>query len=309
MNKLHFTRCLYYINLNIDLSALFDEICIIMKVLPFKIPKPEDGALIYQIDDERVFYDQLHQHAEIQISYIEKGFGSLIVGDSINDYKEGDILVIGGYIPHAFKTDISNSTKSLMHSLFFDINSFGKDFFRISDLSNTKDFFKKSELGMQVVTNTEIIIDEFDKLKNQNKIEQIATLLIIISYITQSETLPLSSFVYRKSFSDDEGKRMNDVFKYAMDRYHESISLDDIANVANMSKNAFCRYFKKRTNKTFFEFLIEIRIEHACKLILNKPELAISMISNQCGFNNIANFNRKFKALKGCSPTQFKSQF
>jgi AraC-like DNA-binding protein len=65
--------------------------------------------------------------------------------------------------------------------------------------------------------------------------------------------------VYRKSFSDDEGKRMNDVFKYAMDRYHEPISLDEIADVANMSKNAFCRYFKKRTNKTFFQFLIEIR--------------------------------------------------
>ena len=280
-----------------------------MKVLPFKIPKPEDEALVYQVDNERVFYDQLHQHAEIQISYIAKGSGSLIVGDSISDYKEGDILVIGGYVPHAFKSDVSFAPKSLMHTLFFDINSFGKEFFSISDLSNTKDFFKKSELGMRVVSNTEIIIEEFNKLKTQNSIEQIATLLFIISHITQSKTTPLSSFVYRKSFSDDEGKRMNDVFKYAMDRYHEPISLDEIADVANMSKNAFCRYFKKRTNKTFFQFLIEIRIENACKLILNNPELAISMISDQCGFNNIANFNRKFKALKGCSPTQFKSQF
>lgn len=280
-----------------------------MKVLPFKIPKPEDEALVYQVDKERVFYDQLHQHAEIQISYIAKGSGSLIVGDSISNYKEGDVLVIGGYIPHAFKSDVSASPESIMYTLFFDINSFGKDFFRITDLSATKDFFKKSELGMRITSNTDLLIREFDQLKSQNKIEQIATLLNIISIITKSETLPLSSFAYRKSFSDDEGKRMNDVFKFAMDKYNEPLNLDEVSDVANMSKNAFCRYFKKRTNKTFFQFLIEIRIENACKLILNKPELAISIISEQCGFNNIANFNRKFKELKNCSPTQFRSQF
>ncbi|MFT0716148.1 AraC family transcriptional regulator [Flagellimonas lutimaris] len=280
-----------------------------MKVLPFKIPKPKDEALVYQVDREQVFYDQLHQHAEIQISYIAKGSGSLIVGDSISDYKEGDILVIGGFVPHAFKSDILASPQSVMYTLFFDTNSFGKDFFRITDLSSTKEFFKKSELGMRVISNTETIVNEFNKLKTQNKVEQIATLLIIISHIMHSETEPLSSFVYRKSFSDDEGKRMNDVFKYAMEKYHDPINLDEVANVANMSKNAFCRYFKKRTNKTFFQFLIEIRIEHACKLILSNPELAISMISDQCGFNNIANFNRKFKELKGCSPTKFRAQF
>ena len=89
-----------------------------MKVLPFKIPKPKDEALVYQVDRERVFYDQLHQHAEIQISYIAKGAGSLIVGDSISDYKEGDILVIGGYVPHAFKSDVSFSPNRLC-TLFF----------------------------------------------------------------------------------------------------------------------------------------------------------------------------------------------
>ena len=162
---------------------------------------------------------------------------------------------------------------------------------------------------MRVLSNKEAIIEEFGKLPSQNKVERIATLLMVISHILKSDTEPLSSFVYKKKFSDDEGKRMNDVFKYAMERFHEPINLDEVADVANMSKNAFCRYFKKRTNKTFFQFLIEIRIENACKLILNKPELSISMISDQCGFNNIANFNRKFKELKGCSPTKYRLQF
>ena len=280
-----------------------------LKVLPFKIPKHKDELLIHQVDREKAFYGQLHQHGEIQISYIEKGSGSLIVGDSINEYNEGDILIIGGYIPHVFRSDVSATDDSIMHTLFFDYDSLGRDFFQLEDFAPAQDFFKLCEYGMKVVTNKDEIVALFNTLPNQNKVEQIATLLLIISQVTKSETAPLSSFVYRKSYSDDEGKRMSNVFKFAIEHYHEQISLEQISEKANMSKNAFCRYFKKHTNKTFFQFLIEIRIENACRLIVNKPELAISLISEQCGFMNIANFNRKFKELKGCTPSKYRSQF
>ncbi|MAU16425.1 MAG: AraC family transcriptional regulator [Muricauda sp.] len=280
-----------------------------MKVLPFKIPKPKNEALVYQIDREQVFYDQLHQHKEIQISYVEKGSGSLIVGDRINEYRAGDILVIGSFVPHVFRSDTQIKETSLMHTLFFDQNSFGKEFFQLTDLSSIQSFFKKSEFGMLVLSRKNKIIPLFLALSNQNKVEQIASLLMIINQINASKTSPLSSFVYRKSFTDDEGKRMGKVYDYAMEHYQESITLDEIAEKANMSKNAFCRYFKKRTNKTFFQFLIEIRIENACKLLLKNPELSIATIAEQCGFNNIANFNRKFKAFKHCTPTQYRNQF
>ncbi|RIV35830.1 AraC family transcriptional regulator [Flagellimonas lutimaris] len=280
-----------------------------MKVLPFKIPKPKNEALVYQIDREQVFYDQLHQHGEIQISYVEKGAGSLIVGDSINEYKAGDILVIGSFIPHVFRSDARIKEESLMHTLFFDQDSFGKDFFQLTDLSSIQNFFDKSEFGMLIHSRKRNIIPLFHALSHQNKVEQIASLLMIINQINRSKTTPLSSFVYRKNFTDDEGKRMSKVYDYVMERYHEPITLDEIAEKANMSKNAFCRYFKKRTNKTFFQFLIEIRIENACKLIIKNPELAIAVIAEQCGFNNIANFNRKFKAFKHCTPTQYRNQF
>ena len=280
-----------------------------MKILPFKIPKPKNEALVYQIDREQVFYDQLHQHGEIQISYVEKGAGSLIVGDSINEYKAGDILVIGSFIPHVFRSDTRIKEESLMHTLFFDQDSFGKEFFHLTDLSSTQFFFKKSVFGMRILSRRSKIIPLFNALSHQNKVEQIASLLLIINQINKSKTTPLSSFVYRKSFTDDEGKRMSKVYDYAMERYRDPITLDEIAEKANMSKNAFCRYFKKRTNKTFFQFLIEIRIENVCKLIIKNPELPIAVIAEQCGFNNIANFNRKFKAFKHCTPTQYRNQF
>lgn len=280
-----------------------------MKVLPFKIPKPKDEALVYQEDREKVFYDQLHQHAEIQISYIEKGAGTLIVGDSINEYKTNDILVIGSYVPHVFRSDTHTTNKSVMRTLFFNRGSFGKDFFDLPDLAASNLFFQQSIYGMKVVSHKENSIALFKQLRQQNKMERIASLLMIIIQITKSPTQPLSSFVYNKAFSDDEGKRMNKVFDHVMENYNEHITLQDISEKAHMSKNAFCKYFKKRTNKTFFQFLIEIRIENASKRIIGQPELPISLVSELCGFSNLANFNRKFKELKGCTPTQYRAQF
>lgn len=279
-----------------------------LKVLPFKIPKPEKEALVYQEDHERVFYDQLHQHEEIQISYIKAGRGSLILGDGITDYKERDVLVIGENIPHVFKSDPNASLKSVMLTLFFAKKSFGKEFFDLTDLKNLKELFEASRYGIKLVNNQEQVFKKLKKVKDQSKIQRIASLLEILDILIHSEKQALSSFVYQKTYTENEGKRMNAVFQYAMQHYREPITLDVIAAKANMSRNAFCRYFKKRTNKTFFQFLIEIRIEQACRLLYRSDETSVSAISERCGFQNIANFNRKFKKLKGVTPTEYRMQ-
>lgn len=278
------------------------------KVLPFRIPKPEDEALVYQEDRESILYDLLHQHEEIQISYIVEGSGSLMVGDTVNEYRSKDILVIGENVPHVFKSDICNTSKSIMFTLFFTKDSFGKDFFSLPDLSSANAFFKDATYGMKILSKQPQIIQLFEKLKEQNKIERISSFLKILNIIIYSEKKPLSSFVYRKKYSEDEGKRMRVVFQHALEHFNETISLEVMAEKANMSKNAFCRYFKKHTNKTFFQFLIEIRIENAGKILQNNKDLSIASVSDQCGFQNIANFNRKFKELKGVTPTQFRSR-
>ena len=93
-----------------------------------------------------------------------------------------------------------------------------------------------------------------------------------------------------------------------MDNFHKEVSLHDIANIANMTPNAFFRYFKQRTNKTFVNFLIDIRIGNACKLLTKKNDLSITEISYKSGFNNLANFNRKFKAIKGITPSEYRKK-
>ncbi|NOQ92316.1 MAG: helix-turn-helix domain-containing protein [Flavobacteriaceae bacterium] len=277
-----------------------------MKVLPFKIPKSETEILIYQEDKEIYFYDKLHQHIEIQISYIVKGEGTLIIGDSINKYKTDDIFVIGSNIPHVFKSDTNDSEISFMMTLFFRKNSFGEGFFNLKNFETFQPFFKKSEYGFKVNSNKKELKHMFLKLKKALKIEQFILLFEIINLINLSKTNILSSFIYTKNYSNNEGKRMSDVFDYSLNNFSENISLKNISEVANMTSNAFCRYFKQRTNKSYIQFLTELRIDHATKLLRKNKDLSIIEVSTLSGFNNISNFNRKFKLLKKTTPLKYK---
>lgn len=279
-----------------------------MKVLPFQIPKPTNDALIYQEDHEFVFYDKLHQHEEIQLSFIAEGSGTLIIGDTISQYQKGDVLVIDGNLPHVFKSDVSTEQKSLMLTLFFTHDGFGSHFFELEELSETRSFFRKIENGFRVTSHKIGLKQAFESLAGQSKLERFTTFLSILKLLSKAKKESLSSYVYKKQYSVDEGKRMRDVMSYTMEHFHESISLDQISGIASMTKNAFCKYFKKRTNKTYVRFLNELRIEHACKVIRNQPELSISVVAFDCGFGNVSNFNRKFKGIKGMSPSQFRSQ-
>ena len=275
-----------------------------MKALPFIIPKPNKEAIIYQEDHEYIFYDKFHQHEEIQLSYIAEGEGTLIVGDTINSYTKGDILVLGSNLPHVFKSEKSN-TKSLMLSLFFTKDSFGKDFFDLEELQTLKLFFKNAINGFKVTSSE--LVHRFLTLKRQNKFERFITLLELLEVLQNTKQQPLSTFIYEKQYSEIEGKRMRTIMEYTMNNFQNNISLETIASIANMTKNAFCKYFKKRTNKTYVQFLTELRIEKACKLLLNYNDSSINEIAEFIGFNNLSNFNRQFKKLKYTTPINYRN--
>lgn len=277
-----------------------------MKIFPFKIPKSGEEPLIYQEDREIVFYDKLHQHEDIQISFIEKGEGAVFAGDTISHYKEGNILVIGSNLPHVFRSDVHENESSIMRTLFFTMNSFGTDFFSLSTFKSIQPFIESSKNGFIIHNAPKKISKSFKKLNTADSFERFLLFLAILKELSFHEKEPLSNYLYEKKITDNESKRMQTVFEYVMTNFHKSVTLDEIASIANMTKNAFCRYFKVRTNKSFFQFLIEVRIERASKLLANDNELSVIEIAELCGFNNISNFNRKFKEIKHTSPLQYR---
>ena len=278
-----------------------------MKIYPFKIPKPENNALIYQEDIEFVFYDKLHQHDEIQISFIEKGTGTLLVGDTISSFAENDVFILGSNLPHAFKSDKKGSEKSKMLTLFFTETSFGESFFKLNELAEINYLFSKSLQGLSITSNKTEIIKNFLKLKNASKLARFILFLEILKMVSDATSKPLSTFIDTKKYSDTEGKRMRNVFDFTIENAHQKISLNHISGVANMTKNAFCKYFKKRTNKTYVSFLTELRIENACKLLKSDKDVSINEIAYKVGFNNISNFNRKFKEVKKMPPLSYRN--
>ena len=276
-----------------------------MKILPFKIPKSENVALLYQEDTGEFLYDKLHQHEEIQLSVVVEGEGTLVVGDTINEYTSGDILVIGSNLPHVFKSDTSTCKSTFMITLFFTKDSFGERFFSLGDFSEVEKLFKISNTGGKITTNQTALLALFLSLKKASHLDRFIIFLKIISRILTSESTPLSNFVYQKTYSDNEGERMSNVMDFTMSHFSTEIDLETISGVSNMTPNAFCRYFKQRTNKTYFQFLIEVRIENSCRLLKNK-DLLISEVSEKSGFKNISNFNRKFKSVKDITPTGYR---
>lgn len=277
-----------------------------MKVLPFKIPKTSSDSLIVQEDKGTMFYDKLHQHEEIQMSLILSGDGSLIVGDRVTNYKTGDILVFGSRVPHVLKS-VSTTDTSHMVSIFFTEKSFGERFFELSEFDELSNFFDELSYGIKILSNKKKIKEQFWSLQSsEDKLDRFVIFLEILNLVGHADFETISSTITKKNYTDNEGKRMALVFELVMNDFYRDISLKEVSGIANMTRNAFCRYFKQRTNKTFFQFLTEVRIENSCNILSKDRDISIAEVSYSSGFKNLSNFNRKFKKIKGITPSEFR---
>jgi AraC-like DNA-binding protein len=279
-----------------------------MKVLPFIISKPENSTLLLQEDRAISFYSKLHQHEEIQLSYIAKGEGTFYIGDCYGQFGVGDIFAIGEHLPHVFSSDPSEEDVHMV-SLFFTTNSYGEGFFEHPEFHSIRHFFDSVKLGFRLSSKTDGMGQKMIEMTQQDSLERFLSFIELLHQLSRSELELLSSVIHRKRFSENDGKRMREIMQYTLENFDKGLTVQEVAEIANMSPNAFCRYFKQRANKTYINFVIDIRIGHACKLLQRNSDLRISEIAFQSGFNNLTNFNRKFRQIKGLTPSEFRSSF
>lgn len=278
-----------------------------MKALPFTIPKHDSALLLFQRDREVVFYDRFHQHEAIQISFIVSGEGELLVGDRIRRYKTGDAFVIGSYLPHLFKSDASVSDESEMVTVFFSRVDLDR-LVEFEELAQIESLLDEMDLGISLDSNQEEIGSIITQIEMVSSLNRLSLFFSLLELISESKRSSLSSNLPRRMLSENEGMRMQAVMNFTLESIANSVKLEEVAERANMSVNAFCRYFKQRTNKSYFQFLIEIRIEHSCNLLINKVDLSVSEVAELSGFQNLSNFNRRFKKEKGATPSQFRRE-
>lgn len=282
-----------------------------MKVVPFNVPKISKQAFRFQDDKLTYFYDELHQHPEIQIMLIVKSSGTLVAGDYVGRFEPGELYIIGSGQAHVFRNDdiyyqAKSKLKAHSYSLYFDENYFGQHFWQLDELESVRNFSRRAERGLKVTGTTKEAVTNLIQLIDQQKgLDKLLLFFQILNKLSSTKELnTLSVSSHNPDYSHREGKRMNEILQFTFRESYRKIYINEVADVANLSTEAFCRYFKMRTRKTYTNFLNEVRISNACKLIIQK-DLSIQEICWQAGFSNLSNFNRIFRKVTGKTPTTY----
>lgn len=283
-----------------------------MKVIPFKIPKASQDFIRYQVDDQPYFYDKLHQHPEIQLSLVLEGEGRLIGGDYIGRFAPGDVFLLGHNVPHVFRSDEKyyaegQAVRSHAVFLFFDLKALSGGFYDITELQDVKRFCEQLTGCYQVQGPAQAeITRQVQALQHETSLGRLLGVLHIIQQLMRPDALRcLNVADQMRNLSEREVKRMEQVLNFLMVHSHRAIALEEVAAVANMSREAFCRFFKERTRKTYVRYLNELRMTNACQLLLHTNQ-TVASVAYACGFANLSHFNRVFFKLIGKTPRDYR---
>ncbi|GAB3647052.1 AraC family transcriptional regulator [Echinicola sediminis] len=282
-----------------------------MKPLLFKIAKTEEEAVRILQEDYPYFYDNLHYHLETQIMVILEGEGTYFIGDAIGNFKAGDIFLLGSNLPHFFRSDKpyyeeTSGLRSRNISILFAVETLGKDLMDLPEFHGVKQLLYHSKRGLLIQGNSrKRLFESAHKIASKKGLDRLIYLLKILNRLSKSqELIPLSHINFELEARPSDTKKVNVVIRFIMDNFTRDISLSEAADVANLSVNAFCRFFKQHTRKTFSQFLNEIRIGHACKLLIEEG-YSVKEVAFDSGYFNISYFNRQFKLITGHTPSEY----
>ncbi len=272
-----------------------------MKPKLFKIPKKTNHPISAQYEYSERQYKKFHFHEEIQITLVKKGRGIVLCGNTNVDFKEGSLLIFGSNVSHVFVGEGDESIESI--SIYFN-----QDWLRsvYQESHFLEHFIKQSQRGIHV--------ERFKYIKQVEEVLNKSGLVRIISFFQLLENIgatPAKEYITSlgtlNTFESElDSSRLNVVYEYISANYTREIKLDKVAELANMTPHAFCRYFKQRTQKTLTQFIMELRINYACK-ILQETELSVEEVCYKSGYNNFSNFIRQFRKIKNLTPKTYRN--
>ncbi|WP_299255710.1 AraC family transcriptional regulator [uncultured Aquimarina sp.] len=258
-----------------------------------------------------------HFHKELELIYFIKSTGTRYVGNSVNRFKPGELYLIGSDLPHLFRNDREYYNNDEVDDRAVDIiivkfkpDFLGDHFLNLTEMQAIKFLFQEANKGLKFSkTSTkkirDILIQLVDSKGTLSILKILETLHLLCANKDYKQLCPrLNSFYFKK----DEKEKMAKIINYLNANFDKKIELETIASIANMTPNSFCRYFKKHTQKSFSQFLNEIRIGNACKLLI-EGELQITNVCYQSGFNTITNFNRQFRSFMGITPSDYLKKY
>ena len=262
--------------------------------------------------DKGAFDAPYHFHAEYELTYILKGSGKRYVGSHMEDFVPGDLVLLGPNLPHCWKLD-QEKDQTDANSIVIQFNGsfLGDDFFNKTELQYIKKIFQKSICGISFNPCTKAAINQClmalcDEKNNFRLLIGLLEILQRLASAAEYRLLDQNGAIAELNMTEQE--RINPVFAYLVENFRHHVSLDVVAGIANMTPNAFCKYFKKITHKTFMETIIEYRLNYATQQLV-QTDKPISEISFDSGFGDVSHFYKTFKTKMRLSPLNYRKKF
>ncbi|MEY4834123.1 MAG: hypothetical protein RI980_238 [Bacteroidota bacterium] len=257
-------------------------------------------AFRYQVP---FFQFKWHYHPEYELTYIVKGNGYRIVGNSYEHFNDGDLVLLGNHLPHTWSGKLNDGIKSDAVVIQFS-KEFIAPFLGLNESLLIKDMLNTSVRGIRFEPDAELVA-KIIALTETNGVDKILKLISILDDLSKKQPILIASNSFHNVVSKKNEIRINKVCLYIQNNFHTKISLKEVADLIYLTESNFCKFFKKATGKTYSDYLNELRINEAC-LLLVQTEKSINQISFECGFETLSYFNRVFLSKKEMTPSIFR---
>ncbi len=254
---------------------------------------------------------KIHSHKNFELNYITSGSGKRIIGNSISSFTPGDLVLLGPDIPHCWDIlEFEDDFPPQAIVTHFYENIISSDFFNIPELENVVNLLKDSANGIWFTgKKTEKVGEVLNKMVTLKGLDLYIELLKVFNLlleIEEREHLALPSSM--PNTYDKDQNNINKIYEYVFRNIRTGIRLKEAAALVYMEPGSFCRYFRKKTHKTFMDYVKSVRIGIAAKL-LAETDKQITQICYECGYNNLANFNHYFKTIMKKTPSEYRKDF
>ena len=279
---------------------------------PHYKPIPSESKL-FKVEFQKTskeFYYPWHYHAELELTYILSGQGVRYVGNSIENFYEAELVLLGSNLPHSWNTTADYEQPVNAIVIYLKEDFLDKNWMQSIEFEGIRNLFALMKKGIKVDNKVAAELKQkFYELLNASPFEKLMILLQVLEYLSHNQEYRfLCQQEFTCDFDDTDKTRINTVYNYIQTHYQEQVSLADIASKLNMSEEYFSRYFSKTMKKPFFEFLNEYKINRACKLLI-ETDKQISEICYASGFESIPFFYRQFKKFKDCQPKTYRMNY
>lgn len=284
------------------------------QIMNEQLPISDSNPIRARYYDYNRFTYPWHFHSQYEIIYVKESYGSCFVGDCIEKYSAGDVILFGPNLPHYMRSDDIYHADDSALRVQGTIIQFEQNFLQYSlnyypQFLQIKSLLEESKRGILFPKKSSThLVGQISDFPEQRGFRQISVLLEILQEMADtSQRKNLASPCYYEKFPSMGNKRIDKITSFINSNYTHSLKLNEVAEMANMNATAFCRFFKETTGKTFLQYVMDMRTGYACKL-LTIGDMDISQIAVECGFDSISHFNRTFKLLINMTPTQYRSQ-